>query len=160
MVYFITFSCHGLRLPGDPRGTRDHVRNGERRWIPPNAGLESYHREAMLDDAYVLSTSLTRQLVKESIIEVCKYCGWKLIALHVRTTHIHAVVNAEATSRRIAIDWKAYTTRRLRVDEPTRMVYWAQGGSARALKTERDVRRAVAYVLEEQGQPLETFCAE
>jgi REP element-mobilizing transposase RayT len=114
----------------------------------------------MLHDIYLLSTPSSRQLVKEAIIEVCSYRGWKLVALHVRTTHIHAVVNAEATPRRIVVDWKAYTARRLRVDEPTRAVYWARGGSVRALKTERDVRRAVAYVLEQQGEPLETFCAE
>ena len=107
-----------------------------------------------------MSTSRTRQLVKEAIIEVCKYRGWKLVALHVRTTHVHAIVNAEATPWRVMIDWKAYATRRLRMSDPTRVVYWAQGGSARSLKTERDVRRAMAYVLEEQGEPLETFCAE
>jgi REP element-mobilizing transposase RayT len=114
----------------------------------------------MLHDTYLLLTCSTRQLVKDAIIEVCKYRGWKLVALHVRTTHIHAVVNAEAMPRRIVVDWKAYTTRRLRANEPKREVYWAQGGSARALKTERDVRRAVAYILEQQGEPLEIFCAE
>ena len=136
------------------------MRKGERRWMPPNAGLESYHRENMRHEAYRLSTSIRRQLVREAVIEVCKHRGWKLIALHVRTTHVHAIVNTEATPSRIVVDWKAYATRRLRTGDSAALVYWAQGGSARSLKTERDLRRAIKYVLEEQGEPLETFYAD
>lgn len=35
VTYFITFRCYGTHLPGDARGSFDHVRNGERRYTRP-----------------------------------------------------------------------------------------------------------------------------
>ena len=51
--------------------------------------------------------------VLEAMRQVCAYRGWKLLAAHVRTTHVHAVVETEAPPERVMTEFKAYASRRL-----------------------------------------------
>ena len=55
-----------------------------------------------------------RYVVCATIGEVCDHRRWRLCALHVRTTHVHAVVCAPHTPERVMNDFKAYATRRMR----------------------------------------------
>jgi REP element-mobilizing transposase RayT len=160
--YLITFTCYGSRLPGDPRGSFDHVRgDGERRWIEPSPGLETYHRRNMKRAPYLLSTPESRSLVLRAIANVCSFREWFLYALHVRTNHVHGVVEANVSSRQILHDWKAYATRLLRSagEEPARIL-WTHGGSARRIAKDEDLLGAMDYVLRRQGQPMEIYCAD
>src|SRR5581483_9968184 len=122
-----TFTCYGSHLPGDCRGSFDHVRRGNRRFLPPNAALEDYHRDHLRQAPYCLSTASIREIVRDAIVEVCRYRSWFLYALHVRTTHVHAIADADCAPSRIFNAWKAYATRRLRAsgEEPPDRIYWA-----------------------------------
>ena len=40
--------------------------------------------------------AMRRDAVLEAIQQVCAHRGWCLLAAHVRTTHVHTVVEAEA----------------------------------------------------------------
>jgi hypothetical protein len=40
VLYLLTFACYGSHLPGDARGSFDHVRRGEHCRLAPNPGLE------------------------------------------------------------------------------------------------------------------------
>ena len=58
-----------------------------------------------------------------------------LLAAHVRSNHVHTVVDAEIPLERIMSDFKAYAGRRLnrlRLDELNRK-RWARHGSTRRL---------------------------
>src|SRR3972149_4172328 len=48
-----------------------------------------------------------RKLVLEAIQEVCSYRGWRLLAAHVRSSHVHAVVVAEDMPERVLQGFKA-----------------------------------------------------
>jgi len=86
-----------------------------------------------------------RKLVLAAIVEVCQFRGWRLIALHVRETHVHGVVQAEnATPGRVMGDWKAYGSRRLK--------------DCRTFRGD-NLASVLRYVLEEQGEPMETYVA-
>jgi REP element-mobilizing transposase RayT len=98
-----------------------------------------------------------RTAVQEVVIEVYAYRAWTLHALHVRATHIHAVVTATASAEKALNDFKAYATRRLRreklADEHIRV--WAVHGSARYVWNDNQLAEAVDYVVNRQGALME-----
>jgi hypothetical protein len=161
VALFLTFSTYGTHLPGDARGSYDHVRQSERRFLSSNPNLESCHRRRMKQDRFLLSMVESRTTVRNSIVTVCAFRGWFLYALHVRTDHVHAIVEAECAAGRVLNDWKAYATRSLRsagLVASDRMI-WAHGGHTVSIAQPERLRTAIRYVLEEQGPPMEIYCA-
>jgi REP element-mobilizing transposase RayT len=95
----------------------------------------------------------------EAIQEVCLHRGWGLLAAHVRSNHVHLVVDTETSAERVMGDCKAYASRRLnrmRLDEPNRK-RWARHGSTRWLWEPAHVSAAVRYVVAEQGDAMAVF---
>jgi len=100
-----------------------------------------------------------RDAVLKAMVEVCAFRGWRLLAAHVRTTHVHAVVEAEDPPERIMSDFKSYASRRLNrigVDQPDRK-RWARHGSTRWLWKAQHVSAAMQYVVAEQGAPMSAY---
>ncbi len=155
MTWLITISCYGSHLPGDSRGSFDHVRNGDHRFMPPAPALERYARELTAAPSFALSSGAHRQAVLDAIIEVCRFRDWPLLALHIPTTHIHGVVEAPDASG-VLRDWKSYASRSLR-PLTSDCKYWTRGGSLQALPTRVAIEHAVHYILEKQGTPMERF---
>jgi REP element-mobilizing transposase RayT len=158
MVWLITISCYGSHLPGDDRGSYDHRRCGEKRWIAPSPALEAHRRKFMRSDPFLLDNAQYRRAVLEAIIKVCQYRNWPLLALHIRTSHLHGVVESPNASY-VLRDWKSYSTRSIRrlPAEPPGRDYWTRGGSANVLRSAEAVRAAVNYVLEKQGQAMSAY---
>ena len=100
-----------------------------------------------------------RRIVEEAIREVAEFRKYYLIALNVRTTHVHSVTNASAQPERIMDAFKAYSTRRLRenglVTSGQRI--WARHGSTRYLWTEEQIASAAEYTERGQGDDLPKF---
>ena len=108
---------------------------------------------------FELRDATSRRVVRDAIVKVCDFRSVPLYALHVRTNHVHGVVEAE-DARRVLHDWKAYATRSLRdagLVAPDRVV-WTHGGNASPLRSSASVRAAIRYVLEGQGEGMETYC--
>jgi len=106
--------------------------------------------------------SESRWAVLRALRDVCSHRGWNLLAAHVRSTHAHVVVEAEALPEKVMNDFKAYASRalnRLERDEPDRR-RWARHGSTRWLWTDQDVRDAIRYVIDEQGEPMAVYSGE
>ena len=158
MTYFVTVRCYGSHLPGDSQGSFDHVRDGERRFIAPNAALERYHREHMKQPPFVLSPG-AREVVRDAIVQTCEFRAWFLHALHVRTNHLHGVVDADQEDGQVLNTWKAYATRALRsaglADVDRRI--WAHGAGVQQVRSQEHLRNVVRYILNGQGNPMETF---
>jgi len=115
----------------------------------------------MLGEAFVLAESLLRRTVLEAIIEVSHFRDWPLLALHIRTSHLHGVVDC-ANAESVLRDWKSYSTRALRRlpgELPCRH-YWTRGGNSSAPKYEAAIHTAIHYVLAQQGEPLEHYRGE
>ena len=86
----------------------------------------------------------------------------ELLAAHVRTNHVHAVVEADLRPEKVMNEFKSYASRelnRLGRDGPDRK-RWARHGSTRWLWRDEDLQQALQYVIEEQGEPMALFIAE
>ena len=118
-------------------------------------------RESMPQPPYSLDQE-SRAAVLVALQQHCLYRGWNLLALHVRTNHVHVVVEAEVRPERVMNEFKSYASRelnRLGRDGPDRR-RWARHGSTRWLWKDQDVRPAVEYVIEAQGESMALFVAE
>ena len=159
LAYLITFTTYGVWLHGRNSGSVDKQHNQPQTpFLPPDPVRESAMRKNMREAPYVLD-SARRAIVLDTIREVCAYRRWRLLACHVRTNHVHAVVTAEARPEKVMSDFKAYASRRLkeRLHEPADCKRWTQHGSTRYLWKEEQVAGAIEYVVEGQGDPLAVF---
>ena len=154
MAYFVTFTTYGTHLPGDSRGSWDrHVGR-----LLTQSALETSAKQLMPQSPFRLEHVEDRLMVRDAIVQVCRHREWRLIALHVRFEHIHGLVQAEgATPEKVIGAWKAYASRALKVRWPNRQHFWARGGDTRTVQGPVD--RVIAYVLDHQGDQMETYDA-
>mgnify|MGYP000055549179 CR=1 FL=1 len=85
-----------------------------------------------------------------------------LLAVHVRSNHVHMIVEAETQPERIMNEFKSYASRELNQltsERPDRK-RWARHGSTRWLWKDEDVRHALQYVIDQQGEPMALFVAD
>jgi REP element-mobilizing transposase RayT len=54
-----------------------------------------------------------RVIVLTAVRERCKQNGWIRLAAHVRTNHVHIIIDAEAPPERVMKGLKSYASRRL-----------------------------------------------
>lgn len=100
-----------------------------------------------------------REAVLAAVVERCSSRQWNLLAVHVRTNHVHIVIEAEAKPERIMNDLKSYASRclnRLGLDDLARK-RWARHGSTRWLWNAASVSAAIRYVVDQQGSPMAVF---
>jgi REP element-mobilizing transposase RayT len=156
LAYLITLRSYGTWLPGDPRGFVDRTHRGYRTPMAgPRPALERVMRAAQRDPPVALEPT-GRAVVAEAIRQHCGHRGWSLRALDVRSEHLHVVVAASGAPERVAIELKAWSTRRLverGLFEQGRRV-WGRGASTRYLWTLDAVEAACRYVCEGRGGPL------
>jgi len=156
VTYLITFACYGCHLHGSESGSVDRKHNSPGTTVlEVDSARGAAEREHMDQAPYSLDQT-RRDAVLEAIREVCAHRGWCLLAAHVRTTHVHTVVEAEVPPERVTIDFKAYASRRLNrmgLDAPDRK-RWTRHGSTRWLWKPQHVSAAVQYVVAEQGDVM------
>ncbi|MEO5926994.1 MAG: transposase [Bryobacteraceae bacterium] len=155
--YFITFSTFGHYFPGQP-GFIDRGHNLFGSPLPPpQANLLHYVEHQIEQPRYFLDHA-DREIVLASIIEVCDYNGWTLVAAHVRSNHVHIVVEGEAKPERMMNTFKSYASRGLNATFGSeRQRRWARHGSTRYLWSREALAEAVAYVIEGQGDAMSAF---
>jgi REP element-mobilizing transposase RayT len=155
VTYLITFTCYGSHLHGDEAGSVDRRHNlvGSPA-VEPNPKRILAERGVMRQLPYAMDQRC-REAVLASIVDRCSKRGWNLFAVHVRTNHVHVVVEGEAAPERIMNDLKAYASRCLNeagMESPDRK-RWARHGSTRWLRDRESVGAAIRYVVEKQGDP-------
>jgi REP element-mobilizing transposase RayT len=162
MRYFITFVGYGTCLHGDGPGAVDRDHNLQGSPGLPDDPERAEAEARLMDQSPYIMDQRDQSIVLEAICEVCSYRGWLLLAAHVRTNHVHVVVEAEAAPEKVMGDFKRYASRSLGRSGrggPGRK-RWARHGSTLWLWKDEEVRNAVKYVVEEQGAPMAVFCAE
>jgi REP element-mobilizing transposase RayT len=162
MRYFITFACYGTHLHGDESCIVDRHHNvfGSP-FVEPSPQRRAAKLEQMDQALYCLDQD-RRAAVLTALREVCLHRGWILLVAHVRTNHVHVVVEGEARPEIMMNTFKSYASRalnNLRIDEPDRK-RWARHGSTRWLFKDEDVQEAIRYVVSGQGEPMEVYLAE
>ena len=98
-----------------------------------------------------------RRVVDEAIRNTCAFYDWHLFALNVRTNHVHAVVAAPVSATRVVVSLKACATRQMRLADCwlSPSTPWSHGASKRYLWSATQLERAIVYVLNGQGDPLD-----
>lgn len=149
---FLTWRTYGTWLPGDERGWIDERRNGFGEPTNlPDGRLEAAARGQMRS-APVEFTDPQRHAVDLAIREACEFRGWKVVALNVRTNHVHLVVGADEPPAKVLDVLKARATKVLRAGRlvAEQRPIWARGGSRRVLWNDASLAAAVEYVLDGQ----------
>ena len=96
----------------------------------------------MRDPPYILDAS-ARLTVLSAIREVCSFRNWTLLAAHVRSTHVHSVVEAEVPPEKVLNDFKSYATRNLnKTGNLIENAGHAMAAPAGCLKTNLSARRS------------------
>jgi REP element-mobilizing transposase RayT len=159
LTYLITFACYGCHLHGDPEGSVDRKHNlPGSPLVEPNPKRVSAERRLMEQPPYRMDAQ-RRQAVLASIVDRCSQQNWNLLAAHVRTNHIHLVVEGAVPPERILSNLKSYASlclNQIRLDEPARK-RWARHGSTRWLWEPKNVSAAIRYAVDEQGEHMAVF---
>jgi REP element-mobilizing transposase RayT len=159
--YFITFACYGARLHGDEAGSVDRDNNQVGNpWLAPDSNRAAAEQRSMLQEPYLMDQA-ERATVLIAVQEHCACRGWKLWAAHVRTNHVHAIVEADVRPEKIMSEFISYASRalnRFQSGTPERR-RWARHGSTRWLWKDQDVKDAIKYVIDEQGEAMAMFVA-
>jgi REP element-mobilizing transposase RayT len=156
-AYLITIRTYGTWLHGDRRFSVSRNENNiyGAPAIAPNEGLEKWMIEEMKQTPRLLNSE-ERQVVQDSIEELCARKTYRLLAANVRTNHARVVLNAQQKPERIVIEIKANATKFLReaglAAEMEKI--WSRGKSRRYLWKPRNVTAAVNYVLYGQGEKI------
>ena len=150
LAYLITFRCYGTWLHGDERGSyrrNSRVMSGVVP-VPPRPGLKRAE-SLQLQHRPVRLNIRQRAVVEQAVREVCLHRRYRLRAINVRSNHAHSIVSALRNPEPILDAFKSYATRALRAAGllPTSVKPWARHGSTIYLWKERDVEKAVEYVL-------------
>lgn len=159
LAYLLTFTCYGTHLHGDPRGSVDadhHMPDGP--FLNTNEPLQAWEERELRWPPYAMDEA-ARRVVRSAIARGCERRRWELLALHVRTTHVHVVLTAAGDPKRILAGLKAYATKALNASARCRREYWTKHGSTRYLWKAAQLEAAVHYVAFEQGTPQEVFVA-
>jgi REP element-mobilizing transposase RayT len=154
--YLITFRCYGTWLHGDTRGSTDRQHNayGTAK-LAANAPLERSDLSQRKHSPIILNAE-QRKVVENAVNGVCEHRKFFLRAINVRTNHAHTVVSAMQKPEPILDAFKAYSTRALRQEGliSPGVKPWSRHGSTIYLWKERDVAKAIEYVLHGQGDEL------
>ena len=146
-AYFLTWTTYGTWLPGDRRCWVNRHRDHGNIVDPPDPVREDSARKRMRMEAVTLDRRL-RQVVVDSIRSTAHYFRWNLLALDVRTNHVHVVICAgDNDIGRVMAKLKAYASRHLNEEFPARTGrWWTRQGSKRLLFTDQSLFAAINYV--------------
>jgi REP element-mobilizing transposase RayT len=160
LAYLITFRTYGTWLPGDERGSVDRFHNiYNEPYAAANARLKTYHLNRLKSDSVKLDAR-QRKSVDNAVREVCQHKKWGLMALNVRTNHVHLVADIGLNKPEHALNaFKAYSTRKMRQNNCWDFEHspWVNKGSIRHLRNEKNIEMAVDYVIKGQGADLPKF---
>ena len=155
-AYLITFHTYGSWLHGEAKGSVDRKHNrSETDFAPADKRRLVAMQRRMSGDAISLGET-QRRSVEQAITGVCQHRDWDLLAINVRTNHVHVVIAAPVEPEKVMNDLKAWATRKLREAKlfEADIKIWSRHGSTRYLWNERAIENACRYVIEGQGARL------
>jgi REP element-mobilizing transposase RayT len=147
--YLITWTSYGTWLPGDQRGWR---RKQQPDIQLPNA-LSRESAECKMTEPEFRLTKADRSIVEATITKHCNIRSWTLHTVNARSNHVHVVLTAPGYTPEVVRDQlKAWCTRNLKPNLPSRTKFWTEGASRQYLNTEDELEAAIIYVKEAQDR--------
>jgi REP element-mobilizing transposase RayT len=143
-------------MHGDERGSIDRYHRGYGTpALPPSPRREQIETR-LLKHSQVKFDLQQRRAIERGMKETCHFRKWNLWAVNVRTNHVHCVLTAHFSAKRVIAALKANATRTMRAASCWGGDFspWARGGSTKYVWTDEELRNAIAYVVEGQGVPL------
>ena len=145
LAYHIVWTTYGTWLSGDSRG-----------WVKPGCGIQegdpvlhAAMKFRMSEDAVTLDEK-QREIVVRTIRDHVKFRGWQLLALNVRTNHVHLVVVAKLHPDQVMSQLKAWCSRRLSEQLGRKRKWFTEHGSTKWINDERYLENAIQYVTDGQ----------
>ena len=148
LAYFISFRTYGTWFHGDARGSVDRIHNEfGSPMLPASDSRERFERSELKHPPVTLDQP-QRELIDRTIREVCAHRGWRLLALNVRSNHVHVVVEAAGPPELVMNAFKAWATRRLREARllPKSSRIWSRHGSTIYLFKPEQIDAKCRYV--------------
>ncbi|WP_237226753.1 transposase [Rubinisphaera sp. JC750] len=149
LAYFLTWVTYGSWLPGDRRGWTNGRSNHETPVWSENQRLSHFAKTLSSDKGVRLSRQ-HRRLVEKAFREVSQEKRWPLLAVNVRTNHVHSVIVSDQPPERVMTTLKAWASRRLNDEVGEKKKWWARHGSTRYINEQAALEAAIKYVLEQQ----------
>jgi REP element-mobilizing transposase RayT len=150
LAYFLTWHTYGTWLHGETRGSVSKVQNI---YGTPFVATSNSTVRAMTGRMKQAPWTLTENMrvcVERAIRDHAAIRRWVLIALNVRSNHVHVILRPpiKHDAEAVMSQFKSWGTRRLIeagwATSATRV--WADHGSTRYIDTEESLRRAIEYV--------------
>jgi hypothetical protein len=114
MTYLITFSCYGSHIHGDPQGSVDRSHNHYGApLVAPHPERLAAELQLMDQSSYEMNDS-RREAVLQAILERSHHRGWQLLAAHVRSNHVHVVLEGDDEPEVMMTQLKSAASRRLK----------------------------------------------
>jgi REP element-mobilizing transposase RayT len=147
-------------LHGDERGSVDpkHNKFGTPR-INANPNLQKVMRSQCAESAFILNKS-QRETVLQSIINTAQFFKWNLIGAHIRSNHVHVIVQSTISKEKTMAKLKAYATQELKKQHAglqNRNNFWVEHGSTENIWIPEELFPAFYYVVEQQGKPMALY---
>src|SRR3990167_2439839 len=99
-AYFITIRTYATWLHGDERGSIDPKHNlFNHPMRRPSKTLHGMMKSATSESAFLLDESM-RTTVLQSTLTTSDYFNWTLFAAHVRTNHVHMVIQSDRSKEK------------------------------------------------------------
>jgi REP element-mobilizing transposase RayT len=163
---FITWTCYGTWLPGDPRG---HVSNTlrfsdsalpkqnmpETDYSPGDKFTNNLARKFQKYPVVYLSQDQARTVVR-SLVETADKRNWRILRGAIMYNHIHVVVTEcpdDGPGVRRILKGNSQTQLSKIRGKPKR--WWTAGGSNRYLHTEEAIRATIRYIAEQKRKLAE-----
>jgi REP element-mobilizing transposase RayT len=149
-AYLLTWTTYGTWLHGDTRGSVDDLHNIPETPAASTNPVRARSEQYRLVEAALILDEQSRKTVDAIIRRHCEIRIWPLIALNVRTNHVHCVVGwRDVAPERVMTELKTWSTRSLRAlpSLGERRKFWTVHGSTRYLWDDQSVHDAARYVL-------------
>src|SRR5260370_41128843 len=97
-----------------------------------------------------------RTIVRDAIVEEYRFRCWQLLALHVRSNHVHLVVTADRDPEFVMRCCKSHASKFLNQAgfDSSERKRWTTHGSTKYLWDETTVANKVDCTLHRQGEPM------
>ena len=159
-AYLLTFRTYGSWLHGDDRRSVTRVRNKMHLpKIAPNIKLHTKMKQSMSESEFVLN-EMQRNTVLNSVIQTCRYNNWRLFAAHIRSNHVHIVLQSTVAKENTTGKLKIYATKDLKkyhAELSWRKIFWSRHGSMKNIWCEESIFPALYYVVRRQGEPMAVY---
>ncbi|MEK7710509.1 MAG: transposase [Planctomycetota bacterium] len=156
LAYFLSWRTYATWLHGDDRGSVDREHNVYATgYLEPNPIRQQWETNTSRSCPLLLG-ELQRQTITDAIEEHCLHKNWQLLAVAVRTNHVHVLVAFPGIApEQVMTELKAWSTRALRrkglIQKDAKV--WAHHGSTQYLWDDEGIKAAGTYIVEGQDVP-------